>query len=48
MKVNKLNLTIYRMKIRKELFNSPIELLQITKEECIKELERRQKNKKKK
>ena len=38
---------IYRMKIRRELMKLPLEMIQINKEECIREQERRQKNKNK-
>lgn len=40
-----MNLTLYRMKIRNELQKSEIELVKITKEEAIKEIERRNKKK---
>lgn len=39
-----INELAYRMKLRKELQNSPIETLRITKEETDREINRRNKN----
>lgn len=41
----KMQLTNYRLKIRNELQKSEIEIVRITKEEAIKEIERRNKKK---
>lgn len=41
----KLNQLMYRMRVRKNLGNLDIELLKITKEECDREIERRNKKK---
>lgn len=41
----KIQTTNYRLKIRNELQKQDIELIQITKEECIKEIDRRHKKK---
>lgn len=41
----KMQLTNYRLKLRNELQKSEIELVKITKEEAIKEIERRNKRK---
>ena len=45
MKNRKLAHAVYAMKLRRTLTQASIEEIQITKEECIKELERRNKKK---